>query len=217
MRKIKICSLLTVALLLGMSASMICGAEEPDNILAAEVNVTVEDWIGQVKPDFNVTTANENDSVELKCIVNVTDPNPANHTYDVNDTLIINMNIDDQSSRVLGFFIMPRCVRWKAYFSEDSNPYKALFKNTYKANGRALVADSLLNFLVPPGEVDDKIVIDMSGYDIDKDTFENGEEIYLHVYMKGFIPGHVNGGLLDGLIPILDQETIKLTLSFEAE
>lgn len=214
--KMKIAAILIGALFIGLASSPIIGAEE--QVLEADITVTVNSFIGLVSPVINVETdAQKNDTVEFKVDINETDANPDNHTYYVNDTLIINLDIVDNSGREA--FLLPRLMFYRVVALRDFDT---------RTNGVGGFLAQLMPFKAPFGQATvvntvggstaaNNITIDVN-YEITKETYnesEGYESMELRVFVMGFLPGNVNGlGFLDGQIPIVDFKTINLEVQY---
>lgn len=214
MKKIKIVVILIATMLLGLSAISISRAVD----LEASIDVTLKDWGGYVSPSVNVSTdEKKNQTIELKVKVNETG-NPENYKYIVNDTLVINLNIDDQTGRKLGFFFIPRFVVYRIVLKKDPED---LFEPSIikPASGAKNVVENVFSLLgIWP--IADKIEVAMS-YNINNETFDqdNGiENLSLVISTMGFPPANVNGhGLLDGENPIIDRQIVNLEIHYKDE
>ncbi|MCK4365596.1 MAG: hypothetical protein KAW45_06070 [Thermoplasmatales archaeon] len=209
MRKMKIVAMLIATMFVGLTATSISGAVD----LEADINVAIKEWIGCISPVINITTDEQkNQTVDFLVKVNETGEEQ-NHTYVVNDTLVINFNIDDQSNRRLGIFLFPRFVFTRLALKED--PDDILEKPIWKESGAVNVVRSLFDGIWPQADkIEEKLK-----FSIDKDTFYGGPvELYLIINTVGFLPGNINGGgLLGDDNPIIDRGVVKLTINFVDE
>ena len=204
MNKIKkIVSFMIVSLFISMSAASIVGAEETLN---GHIKIDVCEWMGVVYPEVSLK---ENQSVNFSVdVVGEGD----NVTYTVNDSLRINLNITDTSNR--SNFILPRSMFYSIVVCRKLSdikfslfglldrlfPVRVLFKSVN-------VVDSLLG-----GDKSDNITVDLS-YSISNATFENGENLTMHIWVMGFLPGNVNG-VIKGL-PIIDHKVVSLSVEYK--
>jgi len=202
MNKIKITSIVVVSLLIGIGAANFAGAVS----LTGRVEADVNNWIGVVTP--NITLNNQ--SVTL--IVNIT-TDGENTTYVVEDELFIELNSTDNSGREQ--FIMPRSIFYSVAVIRNPLdagllPISGLFRRILpilEPLKSRNVADSMIG-----GEKHDNITIP-ANYEISNTTFEEGENLTMHIYVMGFIPGEVNG--LAENIPIIAHKKITLEVSYE--
>lgn len=210
MRKMKIVAMLIATMFVGLTATSISGAVD----LNANVNVVIKEWIGSIAPSINITTDDQqNQTIDLKVKVNETSVNATDWTYKVNDTLVINFNVDDQSNRKLGIFLAPRFVFYRLALKED--PDDILEKPIWKTSGVANVVRSLFDGIWPKADkIQEKIA-----FSIDNETYVGDPvELYLVIHTVGFLPGNVNGhSLLDDENPIIDRGVVKLTIDFVKE
>jgi hypothetical protein len=69
------------------------------------------------------------------------------------------------------------------------------------------VVDSMLG-----GEKDTNLTIPVN-YEISQDTFNTSENLTMHIYLMGFMPGEANG--LSDNIPIIAHKAITLEVTYE--
>jgi hypothetical protein len=197
----KMLSIMIISLFLTLTATSITGSSA---VMSGDIDVDLKEWLGIVYPRSNIE---ENQTVLLDAEA-VSDGNET--YYEVNDTLTIMMDINDESNRT---FLFPRSVFYTAlffrkildvkllpifgYFSRLC-PVRALF-NTVN------VGDSFLG-----KNASSNINITMQ-YTIDEETYNNGENMTMHFLIMGFMPGDLNG--LGEQIPIISYE--KIPLKFE--
>ena len=199
----RITSIMVVSLFVSMSIASVVGAEET---LTGDISVEINGWIGVVSPRVNIE---ENQSVNFSVdVVGEGD----NTTYTVNDSLRINLNITDGTNRTN--FILPRSMSYSIIVCRKPSdikllpifglldrllPVRVLFKSVN-------VVSSVLG-----GEKSDNITVNLS-YSISNMTFENGENLTMHIWVMGFLPGNVNG-VIKGL-PIIDHEVVNLNVEY---
>ena len=210
----KIVAILIATMFVGLTATSISGAVD----LEAYINVAIKEWIGCISPAINITTDEQkNQTVDFLVKVNETAVNETDWTYVVNDTIVINFTVDDQSNRRLGIFIFPflfpRFVFTRLALKED--PDDILEKPIWKESGAVNVVRSLFDGIWPQADkIEEKLK-----FSIDKDTFYGGPvELYLIINTVGFLPGNIIGGVLLGdNHPIIDRGVVKLTINFVDE
>ena len=201
MDKIKIASIVVVGLLIGIGVANYAGA----TTLTGQVEADIENWVGVVTPDITV----ENQSVTL--VVNVTEDGE-NSSYIVEDELFIELNSTDNSGRET--FILPRSVFYSAVATR--NVFDAGILPIMSILDRVLpirellksrnVVDSMLG-----GDKHNNITIP-ANYEISNTTFEEGENLTLHLFVMGFMPGETNG--LSDTIPVLAHKVITLEITY---
>lgn len=202
MNKTKIVSMVVVSLLIGLGAVNFAGAANLNGKVEADVN----DWVGIVTPHITL----ENQSITLK--VNVSGEGE-NTTYIVEDELYIELNSTDASGREQ--FIMPRSIFYSAIatrniFDAGLLPIMTIFNRMFPIRELIKsknVVDSMLG-----GEKDTNITI-AANYEILNTTFDEGENLTLHLYVMGLMPGETNG-LSEGL-PIIAHKVITLEITYE--
>ena len=205
MKKIKIVAMLTTVFVVCSALASISGAVE----LNADINVEIREWIGYVAPTINISTDDQrNQSVDIEVNANYT-----SGVHKINDTITINLNIDDQSNRKLGLFIVPRFVVYKLALKQD--PDDILETPTWKTTGYEYVVRSLF------GKPVETIEAKLGGFSIDNETLnkdgasENRTDLYLVIQTVGFLPGNVNGYSLFGDDnPIVDRGVVKLSIDY---
>ena len=200
MNKIKIMSIMIVAMFIGMGATSICGAET----LNGEMKVKVTDWIGIVSPKMEF--GNQSVTFDVEKVKNET-------FYKVNDTLKINLNITDSSGREL--YIMPRSmfygvIMYRKISEAKISPLTGLLNRLFPVR-RLLKSVNVVNSTLG-GKKDNNITIPLK-YTITNETFNNkGENLSMMVYVMGFLPGNLDG--MEG-VPIIAHKTITLNISYD--
>ncbi len=179
-------------------------AVEADAVLTGEINAEVKEWLGIVYPEINL----ENQSVTFGVDV-VTDGNET--TYQVNDTLIINLDVTKETNRT---YVFPRSIFYTAYMKRKIGlmdifplrgligrifPMLALFKSVNVVKGMLGKADQSINISL--------------NYEISNTTFENGENLTMTIYVMGFLPGNLEDGL-SAKIPIITKKQITLEANY---
>jgi len=215
MKKMKIAAMLITAMCVSLAVTSISGAV----YLNADIDVKVSNFIGLVSPAINVSTdAQKNQTVKFKVTVNETAVNETDWTYVVNDSLVINLTIDDQSGREV--FLLPRLVFYRIVVMRD-------ISEALDINANIGLLSKIFPVKVPLGSVN---VVDTYGgeksteisiglsYQIDNLTFYDpeGENLTMYITTIGFLPGNVNG-FLEGKIPIIDRQAINLHVLYENE
>ena len=196
----KIISALILALFISMSIASIVDADV--NINGA-VDVEVKEWVGIVYPSINI----ENQSVTFEVNASAMDNET---TYTVEDTLIIGLNVTKESNRT---YVFPRSIFYSAIMTRKITdikllplrgilsrvfPIRQLFKSVNVAKGML-------------GKEDANISITLD-YIIDNKTYNNGENLTLHLYMMGFLPGDVNG--ISKILPFITYKDINLEIDY---
>lgn len=216
MKKIKIVAMLVAAMFVGLAATTISGAAE----LEGGIRVYVDGFIGVVTPEKNFTEDQENQTVTF--LVNVTttpDGNPDNATYKVEDKLKINLDIIDRDTRES--FILPRSLFFGYILARDIENVPLLplfgdhgFFNRLFPVKKLFNSVNIVNSTLAGGRINN-ISIPMN-YKINNATFNNGdsfENMTLHLYTMGFLPGNTNG--LSEKIPIIAHMKIKLKIEYD--
>ncbi len=212
MKRKNIFSVLMVTLFLGAALLPLSGAVE----LNADINVQVSSFIGLVSPRINVTS-DEQKNQSLELLVNVTEPvgDPDNNSYIVEDKIVINLNINDESGRDIGLFVLPRLVFYRVVVARD-------IKTAFKLPGSFL--NNWMPIKAPFSSVG--VVDTISGgkaenitipahYRLTNDSYyAGGENFTMYITVMGFLPGNVNG-FLDGKIPIIDREIVNLEVTYK--
>jgi len=214
MKKMKLITMLIASMFVGLAASSVSGAVE----LEATIDVTVTQFLaGLVSPVVNVTTEGQrNQSVTL--MVNLTDP--INKTGRVEDELVINLNIDDQSGRDVIPYIIPRWIIGTIMLKRD--PIEALKNYNFMEGGllkRFIPLTKLIMVPVVQTFQDDSeptnFTVPLSFY-VNNESFVNGENLTLSITVMGIIPGDINGFFnFDGQLPFLDKKEITLIIDYE--
>lgn len=177
---------------------------EADATLSGNIDVNVKEWIGVVYPQINL----ENQSVTFE-VETITEGDET--AYYVNDTLIINLDITNESNRT---FIFPRALFYSIIMKRSlANikilPLRGLFKRifpVFKPFGTENVVDSILGKNMT-GSINLSI-----NYEIDEETFNNGEELTLTLYTMGFLPGDLDG--LSEKVPFIAKKQITLEVNY---
>lgn len=202
MNKIKIVSIIIVSMLIGLSATSLISAEKIDE----KIDVEVKDWIGVVYPSVSI----ENQSVTF--LVNITTID--NKTkYKVQDDLIIDLNITDNSGRDSFFF--PRSLTYCAVLSRKINdvglfPLQGL-RNRLFAHTEFFSTVNVVDSTIGGGKANN-ITLTLR-YSISEATYNNsGENLTLNLYIMGILPGDTNG--VTDLIPIIIKEKVELEVNY---
>lgn len=196
----KIAAVMIVAMFLGVSAVSI--AEEIDG----EIKVIVKDYIGVVYPQICL----DNTSVTFK--VNITtDENET--SYVVEDILSIPLNVTTETER--DNFLFPRSIFYSVITTRSIKdakllPIAGLIKRIFPVFVPFATANVIGGSL---GEKDEYLNITLN-YPISNVTYLKGSEnLTMHIFVMGFLPGEVNG-VADSL-PIIDHKTITLAVTYE--
>jgi hypothetical protein len=204
MNKTKIIPIIIAGLLIGLGAASIVNADT----LEGKIDVTVSEWgVGVVTPELNLD--NES-SVEFGVDIEGTGDNT---TFTVNDTLIINLDINDITEREE--FWLPRSIVYTAVVFripflqtkllpligslDRFLPIRAFFKSVNVVN--STIGE----------EKSDNITIPVM-YSIDNDTYHSGENLTLHLWIMGFLPGVLNG--ISEEVPIIGYQKISLDITY---
>jgi len=191
----KISIILLSAIVLCLSFPSINGAVN----LTDSIDVEVEQWIGLVKPAINI----DNQSVIINADLGV------NNTYDVDDTINIDINITDKTNRTS--FILPRTMFYsilivrKAEITWGFDLFSRMFP-VHVVNSTNVV-DSMIG-----AETSSSITIPLK-YTISNTTYDDGEEMTMYIMVMGLLPGDTNGGPF-GLLPIIDFKRITLNATY---
>ena len=205
MSKLKLMSAFTAALLLLIIGASVGGAEVE---LEGNIAVEIDGFSGIVVPKLNMTNQSPTFNVEVEKYED-------EDSYFVNDTLIINLDIDDNTGRDI-IYLLPRSVYYGVIFNRPFSEAKLLKTHPWedgiigrllpvRAFGGVPVVDSIL------GEKNTSIKIDMK-YSIRNETYNaGGETLTMYVFYMGFIPGDING--IEGL-PIIGHDKITLDICY---
>jgi hypothetical protein len=212
MKKMKIAAILIGAMFVGLATTSVSG----EQILGTEIDITINSFIGLVSP--SVTTPEE-EVINLGVEVNESHENATEWTYELNDTIVINIGYNDLSGREA--FVLPRLMFYRIVAMRD-------FAD--RDNGKGGLLDKLFPIKAGFGQVG---VVNTTGgseraknitikvdYKITNETYAQaaGEEQFtLRIFTMGFLPGNIlgNGGFLDGQIPIIDYKEVNLTVNYE--
>jgi hypothetical protein len=202
----KVIAVMIVAMFLGVSVASICSSEKIDG----EIKARAENWIGLVCPEICIDNIT---SVTFK--VNITEGEDET-TYIVEDVLSIPLNVT-VGEKVKDILVFPRSIFYSVImqrpFSMDllkptirgflkrMFPVIQLVKSVNVVDGMLGKAQSYLN-----------ITLD---YSISNETYlnPNGENLTMHIFVMGFLPGEVNG--IDESIPIVAHKTVTLEVTYE--
>jgi len=191
MRKIKIISIMVVALFIGVSVATIGEAF----VINEGISADIRGFDGSVHPTINL----ENET-DVTFLVNIsTDENDT--YYRVEDQLQITINTTDNSGRE--FLVFPRGIAYAVVFKRpliNVIGEGLMKKNAYPG------ADSLIKRWFPVFDINAVSVVDAwlgnasnminisLDYSISEDQYNNSENITMYVYTMGIIPGYINGG-----------------------
>ena len=217
MRKMKIVAMLIATMFVGLTATSISGAVD----LNADINVTIDGFLGVVSPIINQAIESQiNQTVTFEVDVNEADAEPENHTYIVNDSLVINLNINDQSERSLPLlpFLSPRLVFYRVIIARG-------ILDVLELPRKFGLLDRFFPVRVPLSSVgvvdtlravkDTNITIPIK-YNIVNETFHGFENLTMHISVMGFLPGDVNGfSLQDAQIPIINKKEVNLEVFYK--
>jgi len=186
-----------------MTSLTLMSTAQADALLDGGIDVEVKEWLGIVYPQINL----ENQSIEFE--VEVTTDGDAT-TYRVNDTLIIDLNVNQDDNRT---YIFPRSVFFSAFMRRslalrDIFPLRGLINRLFPVMKFFKSVNVVKGML---GDADQSINMSLD-YAISNTTFESGENLTLSLYVMGFLPGDLNG--LSEDIPIITQEKVILTVSY---
>ena len=201
MNKIKLTTLTIAALFLSIP---VLSTAEADETLTGTINVEIKEWIGIVYPEINI----DNQSVTFE--VNIS-TDGSETTYQVEDTLTIELNITKNTDREN--YIFPRSVFYSIIMTRKILDAKLLpiigfFKRIFPVREIFKSVNVIKGML---GKEESSINITLN-YPISNETFHNGENLTMYIYVMGFLPGDVNG-LLKG-IPIIDHAKVALNVSY---
>lgn len=210
--KMKIASVMIATLITSSVVASIAGAATLDG----GIDVYIDQFIGLVTPESNFTEEQQNQTVTFLVNCSTTpDGNVSNMTYVIEDELIINLNIQDTSGR--DSFIFPRSLICPVLLVRDPKDVKLMpilgyFKRLIPV--RVLMkSEHVANSLF--GEKVDNITIPIS-YSISNETYNEGngtENMTLHLFTMGFLPGDQNG--IDEKLPILEHIKINLEILYD--
>jgi hypothetical protein len=182
MNKIKITSIMIVTMFIGMGAASMCRAGETLN---GEIKVEVKELIGLVYPTINLVNQTNMPILVTRTL------NDTTHTYTnvVNDSLVIKLNITDNSGREI--FLLPRTMFYMVFLvrkGEPLSPIGSYFRRLMpiRTFGSVNVVNSTLGLRAT------NITIPLN-YRISNDTFNAGENLTVKVLAMGFLPGTVDG------------------------
>jgi len=195
MNKTKIISLITSAIILSLSITSTAGAVTITN----GIDVQVDYWIGLVTPVIDMS----NQSI----IVNA--DYSENDTYIVDDTIDFDINTVNNTNRTN--FIFPRSMFYSVFIVRKAEITGGLdlFRRMFpvRSFGSINVVDSMIG-----NNTTNMISIPLQ-YTITNTTYDDGEEITMHVMAMGFLPGDTVG-ILGGALPIIDYKSIKLNVTY---
>ena len=196
MKKMKTISLIMSAIIISVSVTSIGGAVTLTN----GIDVGVDYWIGLVTPTIDI----ENQSIIVNADMG------ENDTYIVDDTLDIDINILNNTDR--SSFILPRAMFYsvlvvrKAELTWGFDYFSRMFP--VKAIGSINVVESMLG----NNTIINTISLPLQ-YAITNTTYDDGEQITMHIMTMGLLPGDTVG-ILGGSLPIIDYRSIKLNVTY---
>lgn len=201
MKKIFVTLIISMFISLGLT-SVVTG----DVTLDGAIDVEVKEWSWNlVAPSINL---DENQTITLNVDVETVDDTT---TYFVNDTIFMDLNIlqDENSER---FLIFGRGIAYSAFVVRKIKPLSGDLLRGIKLLpirkffGSATVVQGALS-----GNVTEQINVSAQ-YTIDEDRFNNGENLTMHLFVMGMIPGDVDGSTEQ--IPIIDYKKINLDVNY---
>ena len=207
MNNVKTISIMVAALFVCLGVASIGGAEY---IMEGKIEGKVTGISGIVSPHVNLT----NQTVSVK--VDVT-TNENTTTYFVNDTLKIDVNFTDETGREI--FLFPRTVYYSVLITRSFTDAKlkkdepwedGFIKRLFPAKefGAIKVVDSLLD------NKDTNLTIDLD-YSVSNATYHVGHEnLTMHVFAMGFLPGEVNGLGDEGVVRGVEHKIVELNVEF---
>lgn len=203
MKKMKITSIMLVAIMIGISSASIAGSVK----LVGDIDVTIDEYFGIVTPIISI----DNQSILLNADIENDDENIS---YHVNETVVIDLDITDNSGRDKFFF--PRTITYCAIVTRPFSdakllpiagligrlfPVVELFKS-------ANVVDSTI-----AGEKVASINLSFDYYLPSNASYDNGEELTLHLYIMGIMPGNSDDGVSEQ-IPFIVSKKIGLDITY---
>ncbi len=214
MNKTRLLTILVGAIVISISAPAAFGAQT----LEGDIDAEVTEFLGLVKPRINV----DENQTDLTLSVEVVEGNAsANESdqYYVNDTLSINVNVTSGTDRT---FLVPRYAFGSAIIMRNIAEIEifpifgflgllgdgpGLFKRLFP-----VIATPLSNGMRVDVTSEGAKLMNISlNYWIDNET--TSENLTMHLYTIGFLPGNVNG-IIDG-IPIIDHKVINLEVAYD--
>jgi len=190
MRNIAIIS----AIIIGLTATSAAGTVNINN----GIDVEVDYWIGLVTPVIDL----ENQSVIINANLG------ENETYYVNDTIEIDINLTDNTGR--DNYILPRSMFYSILVvrqAEITFGFDILSRMfPVRSFGSINVVDSMLG-----NNITDKITLPLD-YKISNTTYDDGEEMTMHIMVMGFLPGDTCDDPCRP--PIIDYRKITLNATY---
>jgi hypothetical protein len=222
MKKIKITTISIVAVLICFGASTITGAVELDGSIDVEIE---HFYFGMVYPRICV----ENQSIELEVEVDTVDNQT---TYRVNDTIEIDLDINDMTERegwtlprsIIYSVVIVRRLSLRELFPlrgliNRAFPYMKLFGtvnlvNSTKGSNQSDKIILKLNYVVPR---DQKPIFKGKklGFLDDPDYPITRENLTMYITMLGFLPGEVNGVGDQAFLKIVSHKKIALDVVYD--
>lgn len=176
-------------------------------ILDGEITVNVSKTLGLVSPEINI----DSQSVIFK--VNSTKNGLFNKRYRVENELVINLSINDESEK--NDYILPRSMFYAFMGSRGIGlafkPIKpGLINRLFPIRGFGSVKVVKSKY---HKNLSEEIRIRIKCYEITKELLERGENIILNIYVMGFLPDDVNGKL-EGT-RVVSHKVINLEVTYE--
>jgi len=202
MNKIKIMSIM--AIIISMSCASMVGAVK----LPGDINVKIENTIGLVKPVINIDNETP---IDISLNVDI-DGTGENITYHVNDTISINLAIEDTSGRDSFFF--PRTVAYSVIIMRNITsakllPISGFFKRMFP-HIELFKSVNVVNSTIA-GIKQSQINISLDYYLTNNETYD-GEQLTMYIFVMGILPGDVNGISSD--IPFVDHKKVTLIVDY---
>jgi len=197
----KIMSILIVSLFLSLGVTSVVTGNE---VMDGAIDVEVREWSWNlVAPTINLE---ENQSLTLNVEVETEDDTT---TYFVNDTIQINLNVnrEEGSERTL---IFPRGLLYSVIVTRKV-AISEWFKGVKIFPIRQLLGAATVVKGVLSGNATDSINI-TAQYTINEDRYNNGENLTMHLFVMGMIPGDIDG--LSDKIPIVDYKKINIDVNY---
>jgi len=199
MFKLKMIAIIIVCLFLGTGISSISGSQVLDGQIDVEINGFI---LGSVHPRINL----ENESDVTFQADEVTEEDVTYYT--VNDSIIINLDIDDNTGK--DSYIFSRSVIFGALLIRKPvvNLKVGGFLRRMFAAKPVLKIISVVNATIGANKTT-QIEIPVN-YTIAKETLED-EDMTLHVMTMGMLPGDING--VEGL-HVIDYKKVTLHVDY---
>ena len=200
MKKIKILAMLIVAM---FGAVTVAGAYEIND---GSIDAEIKEWIGIVYPTINLVN-----QTNMPILVSRT-LNDTNYTNFVNDSLVLPLNITDNTGRES--FLLPRTMFYMVLLIRDGEPLLPIlsyFRRLIPV--RKFGSVSVVNSTLGPRAAN--ITIPLK-YGISNDTFNEGENMTVKVFAMGFLPGAVNGAI-EGIPLIAKAEFSLIDIDYQEQ